>query len=158
MGLGAALRLKLRSYASSRVANRKPNCELQGDDQAPSSNIQAPEKLKLQASIRIRSQIIRPIGYLPGGKNNLGFASPHLARRNWDPTFKQPKPYLQLRRKLMEDASLKYFVGQLTSPIVNPCHKICAIIWLSKTKSSEFKARFGSSFFSNPREKARYPV
>src|ERR1017187_3544261 len=87
-------------------------------------------------------------------KNNFGLASPIFASRNFIPTFRQPKPYLQLRWKLMDDASLKYFVGQLTSPMVKPCHKICASIWLSKTKSSEFCAKFGSSFFSRALEKA----
>ena len=31
------------------------------------------------------------------GKNNFGLASPIFASRNFIPTFKQPKPYLQLR-------------------------------------------------------------
>jgi hypothetical protein len=42
------------------------------------------------------------------------------------------------RLKLMEDASLKYFVGQVISAISKPALQIWATIWLSKTKSSEF--------------------
>ena len=42
-----------------------------------------------------------------------------------------------LRERLIDEASGKCLVGQLTSAIVNPCHRICASIWLSKTKSSE---------------------
>src|SRR5271169_1291809 len=87
------------------------------------------------------------------GKNNFGLARPILASRYCMPTFRQPKPYFTLRRKLIEDASLKYLVGQLTSPIVKPCHKICASIWLSKTKSSEFRDR--SIFSRTSRENAR---
>jgi hypothetical protein len=60
--------------------------------------------------------------------NSAGRPNPIFASRNFSPTFRQPKPYFTLRRKLMLEASLKYFVGQLTSPIVNPCQKICASI------------------------------
>src|SRR5437870_4002779 len=51
---------------------------------------------------------------LAAGKS-LEEASPHLARRKRSPVPRQPKPYLMLRRRLMEEASGKYFVGQLTS-------------------------------------------
>src|SRR6266850_8306318 len=52
--------------------------------------------------------------------NSSDLTIPSLASRNLNPTLRQPKPYFTLRRKLMEEASLKYFVGQLTSPIVKP--------------------------------------
>src|ERR1039457_2060766 len=81
--------------------------------------------------------------------NNLQPSSPILAKRKRNPVHKQPKPYRMLRRRLMEDASAKYFVGQLTSAMVNPCQRICASIWLSNTKSSELFAR---SSFSNRSE------
>src|SRR4051812_11454839 len=87
------------------------------------------------------------------GGNNSERQMPHFAKRNFKPVDRQPKPYFTLRRKLIDDASLKYLVGQLTSPIVNPCHRICASIWLSKTKSSEFFDR--SSVSRTLREKAR---
>src|ERR1700722_18832036 len=67
-----------------------------------------------------------------------------------------PKPYFTLRRKLIDDASLKYLVGQETSPMRKPNITACAIIWLSKTKSSEFSSSGRVS--SNWREKARKPV
>src|ERR1039458_9604328 len=85
--------------------------------------------------------------------NSSDRSHPIFARRNFNPMARQPKPYLRLRRKLIEDASGKYFVGQLTSAIVKPCQKICASISLSKTKSSEFFDR--SSFSRSSREKAR---
>jgi hypothetical protein len=44
-----------------------------------------------------------------------------------------------LRLKLMLLASSKYFVGQVISAISNRCQKICPIIWLSNTKSSEHR-------------------
>src|SRR5882757_5494189 len=86
-------------------------------------------------------------------RNSSDLNSPILASRNFRPTPRQPKPYFTLRWKLMEEASLKYFVGQLTSPMVKPCQKICASIWLSNTKSSEFLDR--SSFCKISFEKAR---
>ena len=41
-----------------------------------------------------------------------------FAKRNVRPVDKQPIPYLMLRAKLMDDASAKYLVGQLTSATV----------------------------------------
>lgn len=41
-----------------------------------------------------------------------------FARRNVKAVIKHPKPYLMLRNRLIDDASVKYFVGQLTSAIV----------------------------------------
>ena len=76
----------------------------------------------------------------PRRVNRFDFHNPIFASRKASAVPRHPKPYFKLRRKLMEDASGKYFVGQLTSPIVNPCQRICASIWLSKTKSSEFPA------------------
>ena len=67
-----------------------------------------------------------------------------------------PSPYFTLRLKLIEDASSKYFVGQEISPILKPNITACAIIWLSKTKSSEFSS--SGSVSSSSREKARKPV
>jgi len=60
--------------------------------------------------------------------NNCERSNPIFASRNFNPTARQPKPYFKLRLKLIDDASAKYFVGQLTSPIVKPCHKTCASI------------------------------
>ncbi len=40
----------------------------------------------------------------------------------------------------MEDASVKYRVGQVSSPISNPNQSVWARNWLSKTKSSEFSS------------------
>ncbi len=51
-----------------------------------------------------------------------------------------PKPYSTLRLKLMEEASSKYLVGQEISPMLKPNMTAWAIIWLSKTKSSEFSS------------------
>src|SRR5436190_14615704 len=85
--------------------------------------------------------------------NSLDLSNPILARRNLKPVARQPNPYLMLRRRLIEEASAKYLVGQLTSAIVNPYQKIWANIWLSKTKSSELSARW--SFWRMSREKAR---
>src|ERR1017187_10886117 len=64
-----------------------------------------------------------------------------------------PSPYSTLRLKLMDEASLKYFVGQEISPMRKPNMTAWAIIWLSKTKSSEFSRLGGDS--SSYREKAR---
>ena len=41
-----------------------------------------------------------------------------LAIRNKSAVPRQPNPYVTLRRKLIDDASSKYLVGQLTSAIV----------------------------------------
>src|SRR4051812_35763216 len=96
-----------------------------------------------------------PAGYWRRG-NILDLITPILARRKMREVGRQPKPYLMLRCRLIEEASAKYLVGQLTSAIVKPCQKICANIWLSKTKSSELSVREIRSRTS--REKARYPV
>ena len=60
---------------------------------------------------------------------------------------------LKPRRKLIDDASGKYFVGHETSPILNPKYAHCASIWLSKTKSSEFSSK--GSLVRTSRLKAR---
>ena len=60
-------------------------------------------------------------------------------------TLRQPSPYLTLLRKLIDEASGMYFAGQVISPMGRPNQIICASIWLSKTKSSEFFSR-GRSF------------
>jgi len=39
----------------------------------------------------------------------------HRARQKVRPVPRQPKPYFMLRLKLIEEASAKYLVGQLTS-------------------------------------------
>ncbi len=67
-----------------------------------------------------------------------------------------PGPYFTLRRKLMGDASSKYLAGQEISPILKPNITACAIIWLSKTKSSEFSS--SGSVSSSFHENARKPV
>lgn len=63
---------------------------------------------------------------------------PVFWRRNLNEVARTPRPYFTLLVKLMEDASSKYLVGQLISPIRNPKYTACAKISLSKTKSSEF--------------------
>src|SRR5438093_5932337 len=93
--------------------------------------------------------------YFFGGKS-LHRTKPIFAKRNFSAVFRQPKPYLTLRQKLIDDASEKYRVGQLTSPIPCPNQRICASIWLSNTKSSELASTGSCSRRS--REKARYPV
>ncbi len=50
-------------------------------------------------------------------ENNRDFINPHLHKRYLTATSSTPKPYLVLRRKLIDEASLKYFVGQVISPI-----------------------------------------
>ncbi len=67
-----------------------------------------------------------------------------------------PNPYCTLRLKLIEEASSKYFVGQEISPMLKLNITAWAIIWLSKTKSSEFSS--SGSVSSSSREKARKPV
>src|SRR5581483_690586 len=81
---------------------------------------------------------------------------PHFCRANCRLVANTPKPYFTLLRKLMEDASSKYFVGQDTSPMRNPKKTHWASIWLSNTKSSEFSSS-GRSVRTR-RLKARYPV
>src|SRR6478735_5705142 len=83
-------------------------------------------------------------------------ASPHRWSANCNVVPSTPNPYFTLRRKLIDEASSKYFVGQETSPIRKPKCTHCASIWLSKTKSSEFSSR-GSSV-RTLLLKARYPV
>jgi hypothetical protein len=55
--------------------------------------------------------------------------------------FNTPIPYFTLHLKLIEEASLKYLVGQEISPIRKPNIRAWAIIRLSKTKSSETSPR-----------------
>src|ERR1051325_3134867 len=50
------------------------------------------------------------------------------ARRKQAPVMRQPKPYLILRRRLIEEASAKYFVGQVTSAMACPCQMMWASI------------------------------
>lgn len=59
-----------------------------------------------------------PTGRHHSRGNNFDLINPIFASRNIDPVERQPKPYLMLRRKLMDEASGKYLVGQLTSPMV----------------------------------------
>src|SRR5208282_2931355 len=84
------------------------------------------------------------------------FARPHCCKANCIVVASTPNPYFTLRRKLIDEASSKYFVGHETSPIRKPKRTHCASIWLSKTKSSEFSASGNS--VSTLRLKARYPV
>ena len=60
---------------------------------------------------------------------------PVRARKYRHDTLSTPKPYVMLRLKLMELASSKYFVGQVTSAIKKGSES--ADRQLSKTKSSE---------------------
>src|SRR5690554_540933 len=79
-----------------------------------------------------------------------------LSRKYSIDVFNTPRPYVTLLGKLMDEASVKYFVGQVISAISYPLWKIWASIWLSKTKSSEFllKSISNNTFLEN----ARYPV
>ncbi len=63
---------------------------------------------------------------------------------------------MMLRRKLIDDASGKYFAGHEISPIRNPKNIAWASISLSNTKSSEFSV--SGSVASTLLENARYPV
>jgi hypothetical protein len=58
--------------------------------------------------------------------------------------------------RLIDDESVSYRVGQDTSPILAPTEMAWAMIWLSKTKSSELRSngRAASSVLLN----ARRPV
>lgn len=49
--------------------------------------------------------------------NNLDLIKFIFAKRYFIAVFRQPKPYLRLGSKFMEEASAKYRVGQLTSAI-----------------------------------------
>jgi hypothetical protein len=53
---------------------------------------------------------------------------PSRAARYVAAVAKHPMPYTTLRRKLIDDDSVAYLVGQLTSPIGCPAHRICASI------------------------------
>ncbi len=53
---------------------------------------------------------------------------PSLCKRYRSATPKHPKPYTAELRRLMELASGKYLVGQLTSPITYPALTACAMI------------------------------
>src|SRR5208337_4925373 len=48
----------------------------------------------------------------------LNFFTPPLCNTNFIVVASTPKPYFTLLRKFMDDASRKYFVGQLSSPIL----------------------------------------
>ena len=78
---------------------------------------------------------------------------PNFCSANCKVVPSTPKPYFTLRRKLIDDASSKYFVGQETSPMRKPKCTHWASIWLSKTKSSEFSSS-GSSVRTLPAEGA----
>jgi len=49
-------------------------------------------------------------------------------RRKSIAVYRHPRPYLMLRNKFIDEASEKYFVGQLISATVCPNQIICAII------------------------------
>jgi hypothetical protein len=51
-------------------------------------------------------------------ENNLELMISIFASRNDRAVIKHPKPYVMLLNKLIDEASGKYFVGQLTSAIV----------------------------------------
>jgi hypothetical protein len=48
------------------------------------------------------------------------FFTQALSNKYFTDVAKTPRPYFTLLEKLMDEASLKYFVGQLISPIRNP--------------------------------------
>src|SRR6185369_7248280 len=60
--------------------------------------------------------------------NMAGESKPIFAILNWSAVPSTPKPYFTLLLKLIEDASGKYLVGQLTSPILKSAHTIWASI------------------------------
>jgi len=70
-------------------------------------------------------------------------SSTHLAQSKGEAVERQPKPYLMLRLRLMDEASLKYFRRAAHLADVKLCQKICASIWLSNTKS--FRVGFGGN-------------
>src|ERR1700678_1452907 len=94
---------------------------------------------------------LRPCGLKRGWRFN-----PHLFSLKSIDVPSTPKPYLTLRRKLIEEASAKYFVGHDTSPIRKPKCTHCASIWLSNTKSGEFS--ISGSVVSTWLLNARNPV
>lgn len=54
------------------------------------------------------------------GQNKSDFIKPQRHNRYFIETPSTPNPYMVLRFKLMEDASSKYLVGQVISPISKP--------------------------------------
>ena len=58
--------------------------------------------------------------YLIANEYNLDFINPHLQNRYTNETFNTPNPYIALRLKLIDEASSKYLVGQVTSAISKP--------------------------------------
>jgi hypothetical protein len=48
------------------------------------------------------------------------FLTPDFCKRYFMAVDRTPNPYVMLLEKLMEEASSKYLVGQLISPIRNP--------------------------------------
>jgi hypothetical protein len=66
------------------------------------------------------SHPLRPIVQSVSFSNNVGLATPVFRRRNLADVARTPIPYWTLRVKLIDEASSKYRVGQLISPIRNP--------------------------------------
>ena len=79
--------------------------------------------------------------------------APGLADLNFKVGTRHPNPQVTLRRELIDDASGKWFVGQLISAVVQSNQAIRANIWLSNTKPFELAPRGNRS--SSGREKAR---
>ena len=69
-----------------------------------------------------------------------------FASRNAAAVAKQPKPYLRLRRKLIDEASAKYLVGHVTSAITCPCHRISSSIWKPYAITPEKKSDYEKTF------------
>lgn len=88
--------------------------------------------------------------------NSAGLATPAFRRRNLAAVASTPIPYRTLRGKLIDEASSKYRVGQLISPIRNPKWTAWARISLSKTKS--FEVFFNGIVSRTSRRYARNPV
>src|SRR5438309_7001319 len=96
---------------------KNPGCQR---GQSQRDCVLQPRVASLRATLGNRAAgVSTPTGLWPrypadAAENNTLF-HPNFARRNLSPVERHPNPYRMLRRKLMDDASGKYFVGQLTS-------------------------------------------
>src|SRR5207248_1734751 len=100
-----------------------------------------------------RARILIRQRFAPIDIQTIGLAKPQCAKRKRRAVARQPSRYRTLRRKLIDDAPGMYRAVHVTSAIAEPRAMICARIWLSKTKSSEFPDSGSRS--NNWREKAR---
>jgi hypothetical protein len=58
--------------------------------------------------------------FFPVALKMLKFPAPHFWSLNFTDVARTPNPYLTLLLKLIDEASSKYLVGQLISPILKP--------------------------------------